>query len=131
MGIFSKLFGDQSNQSSENKNELSWIPLMEESQLDEIEKASFSRPQVIYKHSTTCGISSMVLNMFSKSYEYSEDQADLYFLDLHRYRAVSNEVASRLGVRHESPQLIIMDQGEVKVHRSHGAITDLDLTPYI
>ena len=131
MGIFSKLFGDQSNESPGNKKKLSWIPLMEESQLNEIEQASFSKPQLIYKHSTTCGISSMVLNMFSKSYDYSEEQADLYFLDLHRHRAISNEVASRLGVRHESPQLIVLDNGEVKVHRSHGAIADLDLTVYI
>ena len=131
MGIFSKLFGDQSNGNSEHKKELSWIPLMEESQIKEIESSSFDKPQLIYKHSTTCGISSMVLNMFSKSYDFSEEQADLYFLDLHRYRTVSNEVANRLGVRHESPQLIVLDQGEVKVHRSHGAITDLDLAAYI
>ena len=131
MGIFSRLFGDQPNQSSGNKKELSWIPLVEETQLEEIEKSSYTRPQLIYKHSTTCGISSMVLNMFSKSYDYSDEQADLYFLDLHRYRAVSNEVARRLGVRHESPQLIVLDKGEVKVHRSHGAIADLDLASYI
>ena len=131
MGIFNRLFGDLSNETSGGKKELPWIPLMEETQLVAIQESSFSKPQLIYKHSTTCGISSMVLNMFSKSFDYSEDQADLYFLDLHRHRSVSNEVARKFGVRHESPQLIVLDKGEVSVHRSHGAIADLDLTSYI
>ena len=131
MGLFKKLFGEAPKESTRQKKGLPWIPLMEESQLDNIKDSSYSKPQLIYKHSTTCGISSMVLNMFSRDYDFSEDQADLYFLDLHRHRSVSNEVASRLGVRHESPQLIVIDKGEVKVHRSHGAITDLDLASYL
>ena len=131
MGIFNKLFGELSSETSGSRKELPWKPLMEESQLESIQESSFSKPQLIYKHSTTCGISSMVLNMFSKSFDYSDDHADLYFLDLHRHRPVSNEVARRFGVRHESPQLIIIDKGEVSVHRSHGAIADLDLKSYI
>ena len=131
MGIFNKLFGELSNETSANRKELPWKPLMEESQLVGIQESSFSRPQLIYKHSTTCGISSVVLNMFSRSFDYTDDQADLYFLDLHRHRSVSNEVARRFGVRHESPQLIVIDKGEVSVHRSHGAIADLDLKAYI
>lgn len=131
MGIFKNIFGGNTGEKPERKQDLPWIPLVELTQLDCIHADSFSRPQLIYKHSTTCGISSMVLNMFSKSYDFSEEQADLYFLDLHRHRAMSNEVAGRLGVRHESPQLIVVDKGEVIVHRSHGGITDLHLDSYL
>ena len=131
MGIFKSIFGGSAGEKPEKKQELPWIPLVELDQIEAIQADSYSRPQLIYKHSTTCGISSMVLNMFSRSYDFSEEQADLYFLDLHRHRTLSNEVAGRLGVRHESPQLIVVGKGEVIVHRSHGGITDLDLHSYL
>ena len=127
MGILNKFFGDNSARSNREEKELDWIPLIEETQLDEILDRSFKKPQLIYKHSTTCGISSMVLNLFTRGYEFDVDQAQMYFLDIHRNRDLSNNVASKFQVRHESPQLIVLNRGEVKAHASHGAIVDLDL----
>ncbi|WP_297696003.1 bacillithiol system redox-active protein YtxJ [uncultured Eudoraea sp.] len=131
MGIFNNLFSSKDRSSEEKKDQLEWIPLTSADQLVEIEQNSAKRPQIIFKHSTTCGISSMVLRSFKNSYTLEDNQADLYFLDLHRYREVSNEVANRFKVYHQSPQVLIIKNGTAVANESHGGITSLDLSRYI
>jgi bacillithiol system protein YtxJ len=131
MGIFNNLFSSKNTNSEEQKDQLKWIPLTSVDQLIEIEQNSSKRPQIIFKHSTTCGISSMVLRSFKSSYCLEENQADLYFLDLHRYREVSNEAANKFQVYHQSPQVLIIKNGIAVAHESHGGITSLNLSSYI
>lgn len=132
MGLFQSLFGRESKESKEEaKATIPWIPLTGLTQLEEIEEKSKSRSQFIFKHSTSCGISRMVLKMFTDNYHLSEDQADLYYLDLHQFREVSSRIAHKFGVHHQSPQLIGIKDGAVVVHRSHGGIPDLDLSKFI
>ncbi|MCA0152804.1 bacillithiol system redox-active protein YtxJ [Winogradskyella vincentii] len=121
--MFKKLFG-----SSEPKEEkvLPWIPLTSLDQLQEIAEKSKGKTQLIFKHSTRCGISRMVMNQFIASYDL-ETEADLYYLDLLSYRDVSNEVGYKFQVMHQSPQLLIIKNGIVTTHASHGAINDMDL----
>ena len=71
----------------------------------------------------------MVLRMFSDHYTLG-GEADLYYLDLHAHRDVSNIVASKFQVFHQSPQLLIIKDGEVVFHASHGAIADVDVEIY-
>ena len=129
MGIFDSFFGKKES-TTKGANALAWNPLTSISQLEDIAEQSNEKPQLIFKPSTTCGISRMVLNMFTGSYNLGET-ADLHFLDLHAHRDVSNEVASRFGVMHQSPQLLIVKNGEVGFHTSHGSIADIDLKDYI
>lgn len=129
MGIFNSLFGKQGETQREEK-QIPWIPLVSLDQLDEITEKSNARTQLIFKHSTTCGISRMVLNMFTSTYSLEQD-VDIYFLDLHAHRDVSNSVASKFQVMHQSPQLLIIKNGEVTYHTSHGAIADLDLAELV
>ena len=129
MGLFTSLFGKNEKEEKE-LGLLPWIALTSKEQLDEIVEKSNERPQLIFKHSTTCGISRMVLNMFTRSYTLGES-ADLYYLDLHAHRDVSNAVASHFGVVHQSPHLLVLKDGGVNFHTSHGAITDIDLKDYI
>ncbi|MEM8506783.1 MAG: bacillithiol system redox-active protein YtxJ [Bacteroidota bacterium] len=131
MGVFGNLFGGKPNLTKKEGTALPWIPLEQQEQLETIVAKSFERPQVIFKHSTTCGISRMVLSMFSDSYQLDNDTMDLYFLDLHRYREVSNAVAHQFQVMHQSPQLLIITNGEAAFHTSHGAITEVDLADHI
>jgi len=126
MGLFKSLFGNRTTEEKEVK-QLPWIPLNSESQLDDINTKSHTTPQLIFKHSTTCGISRMVLNMFQESYDLEVGDADLYFLDLHAFRGISNEVAIRFQVLHQSPQLLVVKNGETTFHTSHGAISEVDL----
>ena len=127
MGLFKNIFG-----SSEPKEEkqLPWQALTNVSQLDEIEQRSTTKTQVIFKHSTRCGISSMVMNQFVAAYDLEID-LDLYYLDLLSYREVSNQVGYKFQVMHESPQLLIIKNGTTVAHASHGAINELDLSTFV
>lgn len=129
MGLFNKLFSG----SSEKKVEkiLPWIALNEIKQLDEILVKSKTKTQLIFKHSTRCGISSMVMNQFVGNYNFNEQQSDLYYLDLLNYRDVSNEAGYKFQVMHESPQLLVLKNGVVVAHASHGAINDIDLNRFV
>ena len=131
MGIFSGIFGGSKNEDGKEVSEIPWKPLNTIAQLEDIKKQSNARPQVIFKHSTSCGISRMVLNMFKSDYRLEEGQMDFYFLDLLSNRDVSHEVASVFGVMHQSPQLLIIKNGVVVVHDSHGSISDIKLEQYI
>lgn len=123
MGIFDKVFKSERDIAKKEIMEVPWHPLTESSQLEDIGKESEKQPVVIFKHSTRCGISRMVLNNFEKNYDLPKDkEVKLYFLDLLANRNISNEVANRFGVRHESPQMIILKNGEVVHHASHHSI---------
>lgn len=129
MGLLNKLFGG----TSETKEEkvLPWIPLNDLQQLNYIENKSSTKPQVIFKHSTRCGISRMVMKQFVDAYNFTEKNLDLYYLDILNHRDVSNEVGYKFQVIHESPQLIVVKNGVVVAHASHGAINSIDLARFI
>lgn len=99
---------------------MEWIPLENTEQLAALNQASHTRPQLIYKHSTRCGISSMAKNRLYKN--ELPGGIDFYYLDLIRYRDTSNKVAEMYGVRHESPQVLLIKNGECVYHESHTAI---------
>lgn len=129
MGILNKIFGGDTK--PKEIKVLPWIPLNTQNQLEEIEKKSAIKTQVIFKHSTRCGISSMVMNQFVDAYHLSEHDLDLYYLDLLNYRDVSNEVGYKFQVIHESPQLLVIRNGITVAHASHGDINALDLSTFI
>ncbi|NAY90735.1 bacillithiol system redox-active protein YtxJ [Muricauda sp. JGD-17] len=129
MGFFDNLFGSKSEEETSNGG-VPWVSLISSSQLDDLVEQSKSKAQVVFKHSTTCGISGMVLRMFSSSYA-AEENADFHLLDLHAHRDISNAITSRFGVMHQSPQLLIIKEGKVVFHTSHGAIADINLQDYL
>lgn len=100
---------------------MEWIELTHPSQLDEIREKSYSKPQVIFKHSTRCSISSMVKSRLERS--EAPGAVDFYYLDLIQYRPVSNQVAEDFKVWHESPQLILINKGECTYDESHTGIS--------
>ncbi|GAA4282262.1 bacillithiol system redox-active protein YtxJ [Gaetbulibacter aestuarii] len=129
MSLIRKLF--KGSNSASMDQDLPWTPLSEASQIAEIKENSKSKTQIIFKHSTRCGISSMVMNRFKNAYDLSENQADLFYLDLIENRGVSNAVADTFGIRHESPQLLIVRNGSVVKHDSHSGINEINLDEYI
>jgi bacillithiol system protein YtxJ len=122
MGFMDKLFKPQRDIVKEELTGIQWEPLESVDQLDNIINNSTIKPKVIFKHSTRCGISRMVLNQFEKGYESNEDEVTYYFLDLLNYREVSNAVAEKLNVVHQSPQLIILYDKEILHIESHQGI---------
>lgn len=124
-----KIFGGTTEKKEEKL--LPWIPLNTVSQLDDIEAKSSTKTQIIFKHSTRCGISRMVMNQFVDAYSLTEKDLNLYYLDLLEYRDVSNEIVHKFQVMHESPQLLIIKNGVVVKHDSHGSINEIDLTRFV
>lgn len=84
-------------------------------------KKSDKKPIAIFKHSTRCGVSRMVLNQFEKEYNL-EDKMELYFLDLLQHRDISNAIAERFNVVHQSPQILLIRNEESVYDASHNDI---------
>ncbi len=105
---------------------MNWLILNKSSQIDSIVALSHDKPQIIFKHSTSCSISSISKSRLDSSQNLL-DIADVYYLDLLSYRSVSNDVAEKLGVYHESPQVIVITNGEVSYDESHLDISVNDI----
>ena len=120
MSLFSNIFGN-SDEQNELNSKVNWIPLTFLGQLDELAAFSEQKPAVIFKHSTRCSISRFALKQFEKEFDLKEE-VDAYFLDLLEYRDISNEIASRFGVYHQSPQLLLIKEGKSVYDVSHDAI---------
>jgi len=120
MSLFNSLFGS-SEEKKETAKKINWIPLQHLGQLDEIVAFSDQKPAVIFKHSTRCSISRFALKQFENDYAL-DDKVDAYFLDLIEYRDVSNEIASRFQVTHQSPQLLLIKNGKSVYDVSHSDI---------
>ncbi|MBO9593451.1 MAG: bacillithiol system redox-active protein YtxJ [Niabella sp.] len=99
---------------------MNWIPLENEAQLEQIDQASESRPQLIFKHSTRCSISSVIKSRLNKG--SLPETVDFYYLDLIAYRPVSNAISERYGIRHESPQVLLIKNGKCVYDESHSAV---------
>jgi bacillithiol system protein YtxJ len=105
---------------------MDWISLNKAEQIEQLVADSKTVPQVIFKHSTRCGTSAMVLSRLERSKELPA--AKYYFLDLLSNRQLSNLVADRFKVEHESPQLLLIRNGECVYEESHMGISVEDLT---
>ena len=99
---------------------MNWHPITNIEQLDSIQEASYHKPQLIFKHSTTCSISKMALSRFERN--EAPDSIDFYYLDLLNYRSISNAIAEKFQVHHESPQVILIKNGECTYDESHYGI---------
>lgn len=131
MGIFDKFKKTQRDIAKEELVEVPWHVLSELKQLDEISEQSKTTPVAIFKHSTTCGISKMAFRNFERSYELTDDQMKLYYLDLKAHRNVSDEVGYKFQVIHESPQLIVIKNGVAVYHASHHTIQAEELKKFV
>ncbi|MET0945273.1 MAG: bacillithiol system redox-active protein YtxJ [Flavobacterium sp.] len=120
MSFLNSIFGNSDNSESQKSN-VNWIPLTNLAQLSDIENMSNVKPIVIFKHSTRCSISRFALKQFEREYDLDET-VDAFFLDLIEHRDVSNEIASKFGVYHESPQLILIKNGKAVYDVSHSDI---------
>ncbi len=99
---------------------MNWIPLQNEQQLEEIVLNSNNKPQVIFKHSTRCSISSMAKSRLDKKDQ--PEGMDFYYLDLIKHRNISNKIATDFHIPHQSPQVLIINNGKCIYDESHSGI---------
>lgn len=124
MSIFNSIFGEPKPNS--NSSNIDWIPMEDLGKIDEIITLSQEKPVIIFKHSTRCSISRMALKNFENEYDLGENVTP-YFLDLISFREVSNEIASRFNVVHQSPQLLLIVGGKSVYNVSHSSIDAQEL----
>lgn len=101
---------------------MNWNKLTSDAQLAQIKEESTRQPVLIFKHSTTCSISAMALSRMERNWS---DQLGVkpYYLDLQANRRISNDVSQEFGVEHESPQVLLIRNGECVYDASHMGIS--------
>jgi bacillithiol system protein YtxJ len=121
MSFFDKIFGGNSNETSDQKS--FWKNIKSEEDLEKALESSYQGKIAIFKHSTSCFISKTVLRNFEKEVENSDQEVEVYYLDLLAHRPISNKIAEDFGIRHESPQLIVIKNGKPVNSASHQDIS--------
>ena len=94
-----------------------FIELNSIEKLEELFEKSNEKAVVLFKHSVTCPISAGVYH------EVSEVEADVNLVIMQHARDISNEIAEKTGIRHESPQAIVLKDGKPVYHASHDSVT--------
>ncbi|TGE15946.1 bacillithiol system redox-active protein YtxJ [Hymenobacter elongatus] len=109
-----------------------WQPLTETEQLTDIVRESHEHPVLIFKHSTSCSISAAAKSKLERQWpEANLADVKIYYLDLLRYRPISAEIATKFSIRHESPQLLLIQDGECRFDASHMSIRLSDVKSQI
>ena len=100
---------------------MNWIQLESAEQLAAIKQ--HEGYSAIFKHSTRCSISMMVKKRFELDGDKIPSDMPMYFLDLIKHRDISNQIATDFVVHHESPQLLVIKDGECILDLSHGQVS--------
>jgi bacillithiol system protein YtxJ len=105
---------------------MNWNKLQDNAQLAQIKQESAEQPVLIFKHSTRCSISSTAMSRLERNWS---DSAGIkpYYLDLISFRTMSGQVAEEFGVDHQSPQVLLIQNGECVYDASHFEISFDDL----
>ncbi|CAM3847317.1 bacillithiol system redox-active protein YtxJ [Sphingobacterium prati] len=108
---------------------INWIELNTAEQLEELYQSD--KVAAIFKHSTTCGISNMAKRSLERMSNMSDQDYAIYLLDLLRYRPISNEIAQRWNIEHQSPQILIIEGKNSLYNASHGDIQFDEIEKYL
>ena len=130
MGFFKNIFGDKTSKEVE-ETYLSWTPLISIEEINNIKEISKIQSILIFKHSTRCGISRMVIKQFESLFNEENKQLKVYYLDLLNFREVSSKLSEVFQVIHQSPQLLVIKNGISVYNESHYEITKVNLSKYV
>lgn len=98
---------------------LKWLSLTQTEQIAEIAALSHQKPCIIYKHSTRCSVSSIAKRRLESDWTFVEAEIAIFYLDVIQNRSLSKEIAEYFSVYHESPQLLLIQEGECTYEASH------------
>ncbi|REJ81300.1 MAG: bacillithiol system redox-active protein YtxJ [Bacteroidetes bacterium] len=100
---------------------MNWTNITSLESLKDALETSWIKPVLLFKHSTRCSISTAALSKLERNWQNSTG-VEAFFIDLLAHRDVSNEIERVTGLKHESPQAIIVHKGEVLYHATHNGI---------
>ena len=130
MGLFEGVFKSNKKEKGVEETFINWIPLTNLEQLATIKSESETEFVLIFKHSTRCGISRMVIKQFENLFTAEMKKLKVYYLDLLNHRNISDEIGYSFQVVHQSPQLIVVRNGVTVAHSSHNEIIEINLTKF-
>lgn len=133
MSIFKNLFKKESDAVASTPNELNinWVALTKIEQLEDIKETSKIKTVLIFKHSTRCGISKMVLKQFEQLFTDEHKSLEVYFLDLLAFRNLSDAIAKEFNIQHQSPQIIAVKNEQAVFSAAHYDITQIKLSRFL
>jgi bacillithiol system protein YtxJ len=97
--------------------------------LDEIIAGSHQKPVVIFKHSTRCSISSTALNRLERAWK--EEESPAFLLDLISFRSISQKIAEIFEIEHQSPQVLVISNGQCIYSATHWDINMDEIKPHL
>ena len=124
------MFGYRTSKEVE-ETYLSWTPLISVEEINTIIEISKNQSILIFKHSTRCGISRMIIKQFESLFNEENKQLKVYYLDLLNFREVSSKLSEVFQVIHQSPQLLVIKNGISIYNESHYEITKVNLSKYV
>ena len=101
---------------------LNWLSLTEINQLDDLFEKSVNQKVIIFKHSTRCSISTMIKDRLERNWPIDLENQKIYYLDLLNHRDISNAIADKTGIEHQSPQVVIIENGICIFYANHNFI---------
>ncbi|MFY0683885.1 MAG: bacillithiol system redox-active protein YtxJ [Balneola sp.] len=122
MGFFKKISNALTSDQTIDSGQDSWSNMTSEDEMEQVLKASNFRPQIIFKHSSSCGISFFAKRSLDTPELLENEEVDLHLIDVIRGRSVSMAFAERMGIRHESPQIFVLKNEKVQWHDSHNSV---------
>ena len=99
------------------------VPLQHVEEFDALVRASDGQPIVLFKHSYSCGVSAEALDELVDHLSRRRQDAKYAIVTVQTHRALSNTVSQRLGVRHETPQVLLIRHGRVVWSATHFRVT--------
>ena len=120
MGFLNKLFG-------KGTEETGWVQLESEDAVEEVFAASGGRIQLILKHSQSCAVSFFAKQNLDSVPLEEWPEMDRSMVEVVRFRPISQYIAQKTSVRHESPQVLVIANGEVIFHASHSEVNKVNI----
>ena len=120
MGFLNKLFG-------KGTEETDWVQLESEDAVEEVFAASGGRIQLIFKHSQSCAVSFFAKQNLDSVPLEEWPEMDRSMVEVVRFRPISQYIAQKTSVRHESPQVLVIANGEVIFHASHSEVNKVNI----
>ena len=106
---------------------MDWISLDSVNQLEQIATESKNKFEIVFKHSTRCPLSTVAKMRLQSKWTIPSDQILFYYLDIIKHRDISNELAERYQVKHESPQILLIRDDQAVYDNSHLDISIHDI----
>lgn len=108
-------------------DKLSWQYIQKAEEVNAIKKGLSEQPVLFFKHSHRCGLSKLILDDLEKDWRRSAQEVRLVFVDVWKQRAIADLIAAEFGIKHHSPQVVLVRNGKVIYHQSHGKIKVVDI----